>query len=90
MCVGGRGESIWRVTSTSHSHIHLHVPEGATKKDGPSAGVTIVTALLSLALDRPIRQNIAMTGEISLKGKVLAVGGIKEKIIAVSLPPLNI
>lgn len=65
------------------SHIHLHVPEGATKKDGPSAGVTIVTALLSLALDRPIRQNIAMTGEISLMGKVLPVGGIKEKIIAV-------
>ena len=67
------------------SHIHLHVPEGATKKDGPSAGVTIVTALLSLALDRPIRQNIAMTGEVSLMGKVLPVGGIKEKIIAVSL-----
>lgn len=65
-------------------HMHLHVPEGATKKDGPSAGVTIVTALLSLALDKPIRQNIAMTGEVSLKGKVLPVGGIKEKIIAVS------
>ncbi|XP_037039119.1 lon protease homolog, mitochondrial [Bradysia coprophila] len=64
------------------NHIHLHVPEGATKKDGPSAGVTIVTALLSLALDRPIRQNIAMTGEVSLMGKVLPVGGIKEKIIA--------
>ncbi|KAG4078424.1 hypothetical protein HA402_013135 [Bradysia odoriphaga] len=64
------------------NHIHLHVPEGATKKDGPSAGITIVTALLSLALDRPIRQNIAMTGEVSLNGKVLPVGGIKEKIIA--------
>ncbi|KAJ6635515.1 Lon protease like, mitochondrial [Pseudolycoriella hygida] len=64
------------------NHIHLHVPEGATKKDGPSAGVTIVTALLSLAMNRPIRQNIAMTGEISLMGKVLKVGGIKEKIIA--------
>lgn len=66
------------------NHIHLHVPEGATKKDGPSAGVTVVTALLSLALNRPIRQNVAMTGEISLMGKVLPVGGIKEKIIAVS------
>lgn len=64
------------------NHIHLHVPEGATKKDGPSAGITIVTALMSLALDRPIRQNIAMTGEVSLMGKVLPVGGIKEKIIA--------
>lgn len=66
------------------SHIHLHVPEGATPKDGPSAGVTIVTALLSLALNKSIRQNTAMTGEVSLIGKVLPVGGIKEKVIAVS------
>lgn len=64
------------------THLHLHVPEGATKKDGPSAGITIVTALTSLALNKPIRQNIAMTGEVSLTGKVLPVGGIKEKIIA--------
>lgn len=67
------------------THVHLHVPEGATPKDGPSAGVTIVTALLSLALGKPIRQNIAMTGEISLMGKVLPVGGIKEKTIAVRI-----
>lgn len=68
----------------------MHVPEGATPKDGPSAGVTIVTALLSLAIDKPIRQNIAMTGEVSLMGKVLPVGGIKEKIIAVSFLHLKI
>ena len=59
------------------------MPEGATPKDGPSAGVTIVTALMSLAKGVSIRQNVAMTGEISLKGKILPVGGIKEKTIAV-------
>ncbi|KAF4097372.1 lon protease homolog, mitochondrial [Onychostoma macrolepis] len=64
------------------SHIHLHVPEGATPKDGPSAGCTIVTALLSLATNIPARQNVAMTGEVSLTGKILPVGGIKEKTIA--------
>lgn len=65
-----------------NASIHLHVPEGATPKDGPSAGCTMVSALLSLALNKPVRQNFAMTGELSLTGKVLPVGGIKEKTIA--------
>ncbi|XP_066944858.1 lon protease homolog, mitochondrial-like isoform X2 [Macrobrachium rosenbergii] len=76
-------------TSLLKSHIHLHVPEGATPKDGPSAGVTIVTALVSLAQGKPIRQNIAMTGELSLTGKVLPVGGIKEKTIAAKRVGVN-
>ncbi|MCB1764284.1 MAG: endopeptidase La, partial [Gammaproteobacteria bacterium] len=64
-----------------NSFIHLHVPAGATPKDGPSAGITMAAALLSLALDKPVRR-IAMTGELTLTGHVFPVGGIREKMIA--------
>lgn len=62
--------------------IHLHVPAGAVPKDGPSAGVTMVTALVSLLTDRPVRSEVGMTGEVSLQGQVLPIGGLKQKILA--------
>jgi len=85
-------DSVFAETDT-----HIHVPEGAIAKDGPSAGVAMVVSLASLYTGRPVRKNIAMTGEITLRGDVLPVGGIKEKVIAavragitdIILPHLN-